>query len=100
MKVNYKEITIVTVCPICGHANEIAVNEADYWNWKDGTAYAQDAFPYLSAEEREMFISGICPACWDGIFSNEEDKNPDEDYDNCDYEIGYDPYMGCFTDDC
>ena len=20
--------------------------------------------------------------------------------DNCDYEVGYDPYMGCFSDDC
>ena len=25
---------------------------------------------------------------------------PDDDYDDCDYEMGYDPYMGCFTDDC
>lgn len=23
-----------------------------------------------------------------------------EDYDDCDYECGFDPYMGCFTDDC
>ena len=23
-----------------------------------------------------------------------------DDYDDCDYDIGYDPYMGCFTDDC
>ena len=21
------------------------------------------------------------------------------DYDNCDYEVGYDPYLGCYTDD-
>lgn len=20
--------------------------------------------------------------------------------DDCDYEVGFDPYMGCFTDDC
>lgn len=23
-----------------------------------------------------------------------------EEYDDCDYECGFDPYMGCFTDDC
>lgn len=28
------------------------------------------------------------------------EPEPDDDYDDCDYEIGYDPYMGCFTDDC
>ncbi len=29
-----------------------------------------------------------------------EDEDDYEDYDDCDYECGYDPYMGCFTDDC
>lgn len=27
----------------------------------------------------------------------------EEDYyegDDCDYEVGYDPYCGCYTDDC
>ena len=24
----------------------------------------------------------------------------DEPEDDCDYEVGYDPYCGCFTDDC
>lgn len=38
-------------------------------------------------------VHAICPVC--GF--NEEDET---DYDDCDYEVGYDPYMGCFTDDC
>jgi hypothetical protein len=24
----------------------------------------------------------------------------EEPEDDCDYEVGYDPYCGCFTDDC
>lgn len=28
------------------------------------------------------------------------EPEPDYDYDDCDYEIGYDPYVGGFTDDC
>jgi hypothetical protein len=28
------------------------------------------------------------------------ESEPEDDYDDCDYEMGYDPYMGCFTDDC
>jgi hypothetical protein len=76
MKINYKEITIVTRCPICGHANFVEVNEADYWDWQDGTL-VQDAFPYLSADEREMLISGICPTCWANTFGDlEEEEDP------------------------
>ena len=70
-KINYKEITIVTACPFCGHANEVEVNEMDYFDWQDGEL-AQNAFPYLSADEREMLISGICPKCWDEMFGGEE----------------------------
>lgn len=28
------------------------------------------------------------------------EDEPEENYDDCDYEMGFDPYMGCFTDDC
>ena len=24
----------------------------------------------------------------------------EEEDDNCDYETGFDPYLGCYTDDC
>lgn len=70
MRENKKEYTIITACPFCRHANEIAINEADFWDWQDG-ALVQDAFPYLSADEREMLISGICPNCWDGMFGED-----------------------------
>ena len=63
VKINYKEVCVVTQCPLCGRANEVEVNESDYWDWSDGVL-AQVAFPYLSAPEREMLISGICPTCW------------------------------------
>jgi len=66
-RINYKEVTIITACPFCHRANEVPVNEADYWDWQDG-ALAQVAFPYLSADEREMLISGICPKCWEEMF--------------------------------
>ena len=67
MKINHKEVCVVTRCPFCGCGNEVEVNEIDYLDWSDGMK-AQDAFPYLSANEREMLISGICPTCWDKMF--------------------------------
>ena len=36
MKINYKEVCVVTRCPICGHGNEVEVNEMDYLDWQDG----------------------------------------------------------------
>lgn len=72
-KINYKEVSIVTRCPFCGKSNFVEVNEADYLDWDDGEL-VQNAFPYLSADEREMLISGICPTCWDGMFGGEDDE--------------------------
>lgn len=78
MKINYyKKTTIVTYCPFCGHINSIEVNITDYWDWQNG-ALVQDAFPYLSVDEREMIISGICPTCWNNIFGSDEEPDPDE----------------------
>ena len=80
MKINHKEYVILTVCPICHEITEIAVNECDYWDWQDGML-AQNAFPYLTAAERESLISGICPTCWDEMFSSEisDDEWPEEE---------------------
>lgn len=70
MKINYKEVTITTTCPFCGHTNEVSVNENDYWDWQDGVLI-QNAFPYLNADERESLITGICSKCWDDMFSEQ-----------------------------
>jgi len=76
-KMNYKEVSVVTTCPFCGHANFVEVNESDYLDWQDG-ALVQNAFHYLSADEREMLISGICPKCWDSMFGSDEEPDPDD----------------------
>jgi len=96
MKENKKEYIIVTVCPFCGHINEIGVNEDDYWDWQDGEL-VQNAFPYLSADEREVLISGLCYDCQSDLF---EDDEEDWDGDSWDAEIGYNPYEGCYDWDC
>lgn len=115
MKKNFHEICVVTYCPFCGKAHEIEVNEMDYLDWQDGEL-AQNVFPYLSADEREMLISGICPTCWDKMFGEgsqwegihttdeigeEEDFDEDLDEDwSYNEDMGFDPYLGCYTDDC
>ena len=73
MKINYKEVTIITTCPICGLTSEVEVNLIDCLDWQDGML-VQNAFPYLSADEREKLVSGICPTCWAKMFPPEEDE--------------------------
>lgn len=72
MKINYKEVCVFTTCPFCGRENEVEVNHMDYLDWQNGEL-AQDAFPYLSANEREMLISGCCQRCWDKMFWSDEE---------------------------
>lgn len=54
-------------CPSCGKPHSITVPIRDV---EDGcSAYGkgasiQDAFPNFSDDEREFFMSGICPDCW------------------------------------
>ena len=98
MKDNFTCV-ITTDCPFCGKTHYIEVKAKDYLAWQDGEL-VQDAFPYLSADEREMLISGICPSCWDGMFSeNEDEEDYDEDW-GFNEDEGFDPYEGCWTGDC
>jgi hypothetical protein len=59
---------IITQCPFCGVAHIVTIRSADdYITWRYDGVSAQDAFPYLNAEERELLISGICSDCWDKL---------------------------------
>ena len=75
-KINYKEVCVVTRRPLCGKANFVEVNEVDYDDWSDGEKVIV-AFPYLSANEREMLISGICPKCWNDMLPPEPEEPED-----------------------
>ena len=64
--------TIITDgCVICGERSYMTVNLDSYTKWTNGV-YAQDAFPTMTADEREMLISGTHPQCFDEIFGQEE----------------------------
>lgn len=58
---------IRTQCPECQRVNYIEVREEDYNAWQEGV-HIQNAFPNLSAAQREMLITGIDSACWNRIF--------------------------------
>ena len=60
----HEGFTVVIECHMCNTEHEIYVNEEDYWRWANRTP-VQIAFPYLTADQREMFISQTCGSCWD-----------------------------------
>ena len=65
-------ILVKTTCPMCHFDNYVSVGAEDYANWQNGQL-TQDAFPYLSMNDRERLISGICPRCWDKMFGGGAD---------------------------
>jgi len=65
-------LNIIKTCVMCGTTHEIRVKTADYRRWRQG-AYIQDAMPYLTANEREILMSGICSTCFDALYPEEEE---------------------------
>lgn len=88
-------ITLETVCPFCGQVTEVLVYEDDYYAWRYGDKLIQDAFPYLTANEREMVKTGICGACWDAMFGLPEEEEKDDFSSDSEYEIISEEYIGC-----
>lgn len=65
-------ITLNKVCGFCGVNHELQVNKQDLSRFENGE-HIQTVMPYLSADERELFVSGICGSCFDSMFADEED---------------------------
>lgn len=85
-------------CPFCGRTHYVVV-PADGWYAYVNGALVQDAFPTLTATQREQLISNMCPSCQSNFFEDDYDDDYD-DYDDSDLECGFDPYEGCYTFDC
>ena len=83
-------MTFIIECPWCGEEHKVKVPFEGYLAWQSGESI-HVAMPQLSADEREMLISGVCPECWKKAFSYEEED---------DLEMGFDPYAGCYSFDC
>lgn len=62
----------------CGRIVTLMVRPQDLLAREQGE-FVQVAFPYLTAAEREMFISKTCGTCWDEMFAPEGDEGPDPD---------------------
>ena len=55
-------------CPMCSQKAWLILPYEATMAFMNG-AHAQVAFPFMNAGQRERFISGFCPPCWDKMFS-------------------------------
>jgi hypothetical protein len=51
-------------CPFCGNYRTVTVTKVAFNSYYNGGSLAQDAFPDLSIDDRELFISGVCEECY------------------------------------
>lgn len=69
------KVNIYLKCRVCDGSVILEVNEKDLDAYQSGEVwYVQDAFPYLSAGEREMLISGTCDPCFTLMFPGDEEE--------------------------
>jgi hypothetical protein len=67
MAAHPRTMRITTTCKQCKKDVVVMVAKADFVAWKRGEL-AQRAFPYLTADEREVLISKICGPCFDSMY--------------------------------
>ena len=56
------------------HEMELPITAQEYWDGnakREDGVYIQDAFPQLSADEREFLISGMLPDDFNAMFPEE-----------------------------
>ena len=68
----YTATKITRTCPFCKGLTELMVPARGYRLWEEGELI-QNALPELSATDREVLISGICPDCQSDFFGDEDE---------------------------
>lgn len=72
------DYAVTTSCICCKEKHTIYVNSEDWQLFmQPSRPCIQEIFPYLTPDETEILISGICTKCWEAMFS--ENNFPDED---------------------
>ena len=73
-----KMARIATRCRCCKNIIQIPCSDetyvaAQFWNAATDPRPIQEVFPDMSPENREMFVSEICPTCWNVMFGEEDE---------------------------
>lgn len=64
---------ITLECNTCRKLYQIPVTMEQVYKWKNSGITAQKAFPFLTADQRELLISQICGECFDELCPPDDD---------------------------
>lgn len=64
---------VAVPCRLCKEVTDLTVNIEGFVAWQGGKLI-QDALPELSADQRELLISGTCDKCWNEMFPSDEEE--------------------------
>jgi len=67
-------VMVRRTCQVTSKLHAFEVQIQDYLNWAGGKQLIQDAFPYLTQEQREILKTGFTNAEWELVFPEEEDE--------------------------
>jgi hypothetical protein len=59
---------VIKTCSECKRLVEIAIQESDFEIFRTSSISIQKCFPYLTFNEREILLSGVCGRCYDNFF--------------------------------
>lgn len=68
-------MSVIIMCPtcmVCSSRGEVAVTMEEYNRLMTGALISDHTFPDMTADVREMLISGIHPECFDEMVGDEE----------------------------
>jgi hypothetical protein len=66
-----RTMKVTVTCPLClTEQRPLLVSIERYNAWKNGELFIHDAFPELTASERELLMTGTCDPCWDRMYDN------------------------------
>lgn len=63
--------TLEIQCLFCKTMHSVTVEHSAFVLWTKGFALIQDAFPHLTASERDLLTSQTCDDCWNRMFRDE-----------------------------
>lgn len=70
-----EKINVNVPCSFCGSEHVIEMTMAQFNELQSSNRrHIQDIIPELAPEMRELFISGMCPKCWDKLFGFEDEE--------------------------
>lgn len=64
------DLVIAAQCIKCPTVKSFVIKPEDWNHWIAG-GLIQNVFPNMSVDDREFFISGVCPTCWNKLFDAE-----------------------------